>query len=167
MPEGFIVGALVIVVIVVLVFAGLAAGWARTGQAQSNLPAPPQPQENGLGTVVFAADVFYVATTLSGERTTRIVVHGLAFRGRARVAAYSSGLVVSLAGRPDFFIPRVATLGVGRASWTIDRAIGRDGLIFIEWRLGDTAVDTYFRSTEPDELLTGLSVLAPTSKESR
>lgn len=167
MPDGFIVGAAVIALIVVLVFGGLTAAWVRTGRRQSNLPAPPQPQENGLGTAIFTADVFYVATTLSGERTTRIVVHGLAFRGRARVAAYSSGLVVSLAGRSDFFIPRVSTVGVGRSSWTIDRAVGRDGLIFVEWTLGDTAVDTYFRSTEPDALLRGLQVLAPSVKEPR
>ena len=42
-----------------------------------------------------------------------------------------------------------ALRGIRRASWTIDRAVETDGLHLIEWSLGTSAVDSYFRMDEP------------------
>jgi hypothetical protein len=73
--------------------------------------------------------------------------------------------VLSIAGQPDAFIPTAAITGVGRATWTIDRVVGTDGLVFIRWKLGGIQVDTNLRVAEPEILVTALQTIAPASKE--
>jgi len=152
--------ALVILGFLVLVFVGLGFGWRVRQRRQAGLPALASPPES-LGASAFTDDVFYVATTRSDAPTDRIAVRGLGFRARASVNVVAEGLVLSIAGQPDAFIPKSAVRGVGRATWTIDRVVGRDGLVFVRWMLGDTEVDTNLLSEDPDTLLTVLAPLAP------
>lgn len=151
---------LVIVGIVALVLVGLGLGWRARQRRQAGLPALELPPEH-LGDPSFTDDVFYVATTRADAPTDRIAVRGLGFRARAAVTVVPEGLVLGIAGRPDAFIPKSAVVGVGLATWTIDRVVGRDGLVFVRWNLGDTQVDTNLRSTDPGALLTALSAIAP------
>lgn len=154
----------VIVLVIAAVFVGLGFGWRARRRRQANLPAlAPVPAE--LGEPEFTDDVFYVATTRADSPTDRIVVRGLGFRARAGVAVHREGVVLGIAGHPDAFIPASAILGVGRATWTIDRVVGRDGLVFVRWMLGDTDVDTNLRCTDPDALLTALAMIAPARKD--
>jgi hypothetical protein len=157
---------LVIVGIVALVFVGFALGWRARQRRQAGLPALTSPPGN-LGDPVFSDDVLYVATTRSESPTDRIAVRGLGFRARAGVAVHPDGVVLSIAGQPDAFIPVSAIVGVGRATWTIDRAVGSDGLIFVRWNLGDTEVDTNLRSSDPDALVAALATIAPKKKIKR
>ena len=155
---------LVILGIVALVFVGLGLGWRARQRRQAGLPALASPPET-LGASTFTDDVFYVATTRSDAPTDRIAVRGLGFRARASVQVVPEGLVLSIAGQPDAFIPKSAVLGVGRATWTIDRVVGRDGLVFVRWTFGDTEVDTNLLSEDPDTLLTALASIAPARPE--
>lgn len=156
-----LLSTLVIVGIVALVFVGLGFGWRARQRRQAALPALESPPEH-LGDPSFTDDVFYVATTRADAPTDRIAVRGLGFRARAGVAVHPEGVVLSIAGHPDAFIPTSAVIGIGRATWTIDRVVGRDGLVFVRWTLGDTEVDTNLRSADPDALLAGLATIAPT-----
>lgn len=159
-----VIPALVIVGIVLLVFVGLALGWRARRRRQSALPALEIPPAT-LGATLAIADGFYVATTRADAPTDRIAVRGLGFRARAGVAVHPEGVVLRIAGRPDAFIPTSSIIGVGRATWTIDRVVGTDGLVFIRWTLGGTEVDTNLRVAEPEALVTALQTIAPTSKE--
>lgn len=154
---------LVIAGIVLLVFAALALGWRARRRRQSALPALAVPPAV-LGAALLVDDGFYVATTRADSPTDRIAVRGLAFRARAGIAVHPEGVVLSLAGQPDAFIPAPAIDGVGRATWTIDRVVGRDGLVFVRWTLGDLLVDTNLRVADPDALVAALATLTP-SKE--
>jgi hypothetical protein len=154
---------LVIVGILVLVFAGLALGWRARRRRQAALPALAAPPA-GLGAASIVDDGFYVATTSAESPTDRIAVRGLGFRARATVAVHPEGVVLGIAGQPDAFIPKAAIDGVGRATWTIDRVVGRDGLVFVRWTLGDLLVDTNLRASDPDALVTALATLAPTKE---
>jgi hypothetical protein len=154
----------VIVVVVALVFVGLAFAWRARRRRQAELPALATPPAS-LGAPVLVDDVFYVATTVAEHPTDRIAVHGLGFRSRAGVVVIPEGVVLSIAGEPDAFIPREAISGIGRATWTIDRVVGRDGLAFVRWALGDTVVDTYLKSSDPDALVAALTTLTPATKE--
>jgi hypothetical protein len=154
---------LVIAGIVLLVFAALALGWRARRRRQSALPALTVPPAV-LGAALLVDDGFYVATTRADSPTDRIAVRGLAFRARAGIAVHPEGVVLSLAGQPDAFIPAPAIGGVGRATWTIDRVVGRDGLVFVRWTLGDLLVDTNLRVADPDALVAALATLTP-SKE--
>lgn len=149
---------LVILAFLALVFGGLALGWRARRRRQADLPALASPPAT-LGAPLRVDDGFYVATTAADQPTDRIAVRGLAFRARAVTTVVPEGLVLSLAGQPDAFIPRSAVVGVGRATWTIDRVVGRDGLAFVRWTLGDREVDTYLRSPDPDGLVDALRTL--------
>ena len=151
---------LVIVGILVLVFTGLALGWRARRRRQAALPQLATPPA-GLATALATDDGFYVATTRAESPTDRIAVRGLGFRARAGVAVHPEGVVLSIAGQPDAFIPTAAIDGVGRATWTIDRVVGKDGLVFVRWTLGDTLVDTNLRVSDPDALVAALATIAP------
>jgi len=155
---------LVIVGIIALVFVGLVLGWRARQRRQAGLPVLAAPPAT-LGAATFTDDVFYVATTRADSPTDRIAVRGLGFRARAGVAVHGNGVVLSIAGQPDAFIPKSLVRGVGRATWTIDRVVGNDGLVFVRWTLGDTEVDTNLRAADPDALLAALSAIAPARKD--
>jgi hypothetical protein len=154
----------VILGILVLVFTALALGWRARRRRQAQLPAPAA-VPTALNAVTLVVDGFYVATTVADQPTERIAVQGLAFRARAGVAVHPEGVVLMIAGRPDVFIPVAAIAGVGRATWTIDRVVGTDGLVFVRWALGDTQVDSYFRVADADALVAALTPLVSSSKE--
>ena len=155
---------LVIVGVVLLVFVGLALAWRARQRRQAGLPALDAPPAK-LGDPLAVDDGFYVATTHAERPTDRIAARGLGFRARAGVAVHPEGVVLSLAGQPDAFIPAAAIVGIGRATWTIDRVVGTDGLVFIRWMLGDALVDTNLRVAEPEALVAALQTIAPASKE--
>jgi hypothetical protein len=155
---------LVIAGVVVLVFVGLALAWRARQRRQAALPALAAPPAM-LGSALAVDDGFYVATTHAEAPTDRIAVRGLGFRARAGVAVHPEGVLLSIAGQPDAFIPTSSIVGVGRATWTIDRVVGTDGLVFIRWNFGGLEVDTNLRVAEPAALVTALQTIAPASKE--
>lgn len=152
--------ALLIVAIVLLLFALMAFGWRARRRRQSALPAPATPPEELAG-IRHREDLLYVATTLAEQPYERVAVAGLGFRGRAEVAVAAAGVVLEIAGSPPVFIPAESIDGVGLATWTIDRVVDADGLLFLRWRLGDTAIDSYLRSSAPDRLLAELAPFTP------
>ncbi|MCU1417213.1 MAG: hypothetical protein JWP32_1387 [Schumannella sp.] len=152
--------AIAIVVVVVIVFVLLARGWRARQRSQADLGTPDAPPAD-LGEPTFSDDLLYVATTRADAPLDRITIAGLGYRARAVVSTAPSGIVLDLAGRGPVFIPKASIRGVGRATWTIDRVVDNDGLIFVRWVLGTTEIDSYLRSTDPDRLVAALSPLAP------
>ncbi len=155
-----ILPAVGILVVVALIFTLMALSWRARRRRQSGLGellAPPA----GLGKQILREDLLYVATTRADAPLERIAVAGLGFRARAVVTVVASGIVLELAGRDAAFIPATAIRGVGRATWTIDRVVNTDGLVFVRWRLGDTDVDSYLRSVDPIALVAALEELVP------
>lgn len=153
-------------VLAILILVGLwfAFGWRKRRRSQAGIPAPTPPP-TGLGEPVLVQDLFYVATTRADAPLDRIAVRGLGLRGRAGVSVVPEGVVLAIAGQPGFFVARADIVGVGRATWTIDKVVANDGLIFVRWTLGDATVDSYLKSTDPDALLGALTTVAPLSKE--
>ncbi len=155
-----ILPAIVIVAVVAVVFTLLALSWRARRRRQAGMGEPASPPVD-FGDPTFTDDLLYVATTRADAPLDRVTIAGLGFRARAVVTTAPSGIVLDLAGRGPVFIPKAAIHGVGRATWTIDRVVDADGLVFVRWVLGTTELDSYLRSTDPDRLVTALTALAP------
>jgi hypothetical protein len=156
---------LVILGVLILVFGGLALAWRARRSRQAGLPALDAPPSDA-GAIALVDDLLYVATTRADAPLDRITVSGLAFRSRATITVTESGIRLDLAGSAPAFVPRAALRGVGRATWTVDRVVNRDGLVFVRWVLGDSELDSYLRSAEPDALVAAITdLLTPLTKE--
>ena len=139
-------------------------GWRALRRRQGDVTGLAQvPFEAGV--TVFTEDLLYVATTRAAQPLQRIAVKGLAFRARAVLAVTTHGIRIDLAGAPPGFIPTAQLQGVGRATWTIDRVVSNDGLVFVRWRSGAAQLDSYFRSTDSAGLVDAIETLIPTASE--
>jgi hypothetical protein len=158
--------ALVVVVIVALAFAGMWFGWRARRRRQADVPALAAPPAD-LNDVRRRDDLFYVATTRADAPLDRIAVHGLGFRARAQLTVAGTGIRLDIAGERPVFIPVSDLVGVGRATWAIDRAVSNSGLVFVRFRLGageaDAAVlvDAYVRPEDPAGLVEAIEALLP------
>lgn len=109
----------------------------------------PQPLAAQAGEVIFSG--FYVATVFVDKPLERVWAYGLGGRGKATVSVSKDGISIERVGEQGFLIPNVDLVGVGRAKATIDRAVERQGLIQIAWRLGGTELLSSFRVTQNQE----------------
>lgn len=142
----------------------LVLGWRNRRRRQSHLPALDS-VPTVLGTSRGISSGLYVATTLAGERLERVAVRGLGFRSRVVVAVHDSGVVLSIPGQDDMFIPVAAISGVSRSTWTIDRVVEDGGLVCLEWNLGETPVESFFRVEDSEFLLSALTTISPRATE--
>jgi hypothetical protein len=157
-----LVPALVVIGLIVVAVALMALGWRNRRKRQAALDVVPVPPAE-IGEEFAQVRALYVATTLAEQPLERVVVGGLGFRAKALVRIARGGIVLELAGNPPAFIALAELRGVGLASWTIDKGVDEDGLVFVRWELGGTAVDSYLRADDPDRLLALLTELSPTA----
>jgi hypothetical protein len=152
--------AALVLAFLALVLLLMVLGWRARRRRQSAIGAPQHPPVD-LGDALGVFSGLYVATTLAGQPLDRVAVRGLGFRAKTDLGVSTAGVVVPIAGQADTFIPAADIDSVGRATWTIDRVVEPDGLVLVAWRLGGTAVDSYFRVGDPDGLLAALAAIAP------
>lgn len=169
-----VVPGLIVAAFLVLVFGLMAIGWRTRRRRQADVvglaPVPP-----GRATALLTEDLLYVATTRADSPLDRIAVAGLGFRSRAVLTVTAAGIELRLAAQQPGFIPVTALEGVGRATWTIDRVVGNDGLVFVRWSApaeatgspeapgARTSLDSYFRSADPAALVAAITELIPTT----
>ncbi|WBU38655.1 PH-like domain-containing protein [Homoserinibacter sp. YIM 151385] len=159
------VAAVIVIAVIALALGLMALGWRRRRARQADLPElAAAPADAELGDVHFAASALHVATTRSGDAYDRIAVRGLGFRSAADLTVADAGLVLALTGQPVRLIPVAALEGVARATWTIDRAVERDGLVRVTWRLGDARLDSDFRTEDPAALVRALGRILPATE---
>lgn len=160
--DGLIVASVVIPLAIIAVL--MALGWRALRRRQRDvIGLAPAPREGSTeaGTLLRTEDLLYVATTRAEQPLQRIAVKGLGFRARAVVTVSTGGIRLDLAGGEPGFIPAEALHGVGRATWTIDRAVSNDGLVFVRWSDGAATVDSYLRSADPAALVAAIEPLIP------
>lgn len=101
----------------------------------------------------------YVATVFADRPLDRVVAHGLAYRGKATVLVAANGVSIYRTGERSFLIPSRELSSVTTGSAVIDRAVEKDGLISIRWRLGEIELETYLRFVSASERSSILSDL--------
>ncbi len=119
-------------------------GWRRRTKKYSHLPALPSASSLS-GTLLGSFSVMYMATTDRHNPLERIARSPLAFRSKALLLVRQDGVGVELFGEGDVAISRGSIVGVGVATWTIDKVVDSDGLVFIRWMWGPLEVESYFR----------------------
>jgi hypothetical protein len=157
-----IVASVVIPLAIITVL--MAWGWRALRRRQLDVVGlAPVPAEGSVGAVtpLLTEDLLYVTTTRAEQPLQRIAVKGLGFPARAVVTVTAGGIRLDLAGNEPGFIPAEALNGVGRATWTIDRAVTTDGLVFVRWNDGAATVDSYLRSADPAALVAAIEALIP------
>lgn len=87
----------------------------------------------------------YITTTFADRPLERVVAHGMAHRGWAFLLVTESGLEVSRIGELSFLIPKADLIKIGSVSAVIDRAVEKDGLVSIKWKLGSQDIESHFR----------------------
>ncbi|MCU1507228.1 MAG: hypothetical protein JWP05_2197 [Microbacteriaceae bacterium] len=159
--------------VILLLLLGMVLGWRSRKRRQVSVPRPHKVPSD-IGAEILSIDLFYVSTTVAGEPLNRIAVSGLGFRARAYITVADNGIVLSIAGEPDSFIPAADLRGVRRATWTIDRVVENGGLVVLSWMLGDQLVDSYLRAPDPAttpalvaavERLVGADTTAPATEQ--
>ena len=142
------VSAALVIAFLAVVLGLLVLGWYLRRRRQRDIPSLAVAPTTLSDAVEFAG--FYVSTTSAENPLDRIAVRGLGFRARTTVVVATEGIVIPIAGQPDSFIPAADLAKVDRATWTIDRVVETDGLVVIDWRLGDRTLASYFRLDDPD-----------------
>lgn len=139
-------------VLVAFVYWLMRQGWKWRGSLQAGLPElAATPEGFDEGEVLLTLTGRYHASTTAGQWLDRIVAHGLGTRSRAELTLTARGLDVVRPGAGDFFIPagalREARLDKGIAG----KVLPEGGLLIITWALGDTLIDSGFRSDHAAE----------------
>jgi hypothetical protein len=154
--ETYQVGLIALGVFSLLVIIALVT-WRRRMAAQAlSLDVPV-----GIERSIAASNCFYVATTFSGRPLERVIAHGLAHRGHARLAVTGSGVEVSRIGEFSFLIPRADLIEVSLGSAVIDRAVEKEGLVVVKWTLGEVELQTHFRFVSSQLRSEALEALKP------
>ena len=157
-----VIPAIIVFVILAIALTLMILGWRARARRQVQLDEPKVVPAD-TGDFIGEFETFYVATTMAGQPLDRVVVQGLGFRAKAFLRVYAGGVVIPIDGQRDIYIPVSDIRDIRRETWTIDRVVEPDGLVLIDWALGDTGVDSYFRAEEPEALfaaLTGLAIAA-------
>lgn len=167
MDERILPGLLTLALIAV-VFALMWWGWRGRLKRQGTLgELPAVPADLGQATISVPGQ--YVVTTAAGDWLDRMAVHSLGVRTPATVSVHGAGVVIERRGAQTLFIARHALAEITTQAGMAGKFVEKDGLVVIGWKLGQTAVDTGFRTTEAGAkrpLLEALQALLPQGSES-
>jgi len=134
---------------VVLLWLLMLKGWRNRVRRQGDLPPPPAPPQARGEVVVPATRGLFVGTTFAGDWLDRVAVHGLAHRAAGFLRLDSDGVHVEREGLPELYLPyedvERAELGDALAG----KVIGKDGLLVLDWRLGEHLLTSGFRADDP------------------
>ncbi|GAB2508670.1 hypothetical protein GCM10027064_02620 [Microbacterium petrolearium] len=159
----YVPGLALLAALIALALFGMWRSWRRRSRAAAALGVPFGPAS---GTEVAAFGGLYVATTAHDEPLQRLALPHLGFRAKVTATVTTEGLALDMPGAPTVFLAASRLVGAGRATWTIDRVVERDGLVLIAWTTDDgTVVDSYLRlqSSDPDALVAAIEDLRTTT----
>ena len=156
-----VVPTLVVALVIAGVFTLIWLGWRRRLKSQDSLPAPLRPVPEATEGMTGISGM-YVVTTLADQPLERVNVHHLGLRTTAEVFVMEDGVVLTLSGVPDLFIPAADIRAVDTASGMVGKFVESGGLVVIRWRLGSVDVDTGLRPrnhTDTPELISAITEL--------
>ncbi|WP_221584410.1 hypothetical protein [Microbacterium sp. G2-8] len=141
------IASIIMLAIAVIGLALMVWGWRRRRRRDADV-AVPLGELVGEATATFSG--LYVSTTRHDAPLDRIATPPLAFRAKVDITVTTDGVGLSMPGETPVFLTAGHLVGAGRATWTIDRVVERDGLVLVAWTDGTQILDTYLRLQESD-----------------
>lgn len=117
------------------------SSWRRKRSEQEQYLPKPQPLSQSDQFI----PAYYVATVFETQPLKRVLAHGLTYRGAASVSISSRGIGILRVGEDGFQIPTENVVSVDLTASALDKAVERDGITLINWRLGDQVLQTQLR----------------------
>jgi len=162
------VSTVVLVLVVLVAFWGMRAGWrARTRRSAALVTSlPTAPAELGAARLD-PVDATYVSTTRAGDWLDRVTTQGLGVRSPAQVTVFDAGVRISRQGATDLFVPATALRGASGAPGMAGKVVGGEGLVVLTWQADPAdprGLDTGLRpkhSADRERLLAALQTLTP------
>jgi hypothetical protein len=146
MLELYQVGLIAIAILIAFIWLAV-RGWEKRVSSQSVALEKPYftdfKDEGSIGS--------YVATTFADRPLDRVSAHGLGYPGKARVYVDKTGIQISRTGEKCFQIESSSLLGVSRTSTVIDKAVEKDGLLSLRWKLGESELESHLRFANASE----------------
>ena len=125
-------------------------GWRSRQRRQSDLPPPPVPAGRGEP-LLPAVPGLFVGTTSAGDWLDRIAVHDLAHRASGWLTVATDGVHVERDGLPELYLPYDAVVQAVTGDALAGKVVGRDGMLLVDWRLGDRLLTSGFRAEDHGE----------------
>lgn len=125
--------------------------WQKRARRQADLPAPAEaPAEAGTPLLPELAGRYF-GSTVAGQWLNRIVAHGLGTRSAADLTLTEKGLRVDRPAAAGFFIPAGDLVEARFEKAMAGKVLPEGGLLVVTWKLGDTQLDSGFRSDHAAE----------------
>ncbi len=144
---------LVIALVAVCLLAayGLLIGWRHRAARQSGIPPLPAVPGDLGPDLVAPLTGLYVSTTTAGSWQDRIVAHGLGRRAAGAIRLSVEGVCIERDGESDIFVPVTDLVAVTTAPGIAGKVMGQpEGILIVRWSLGETLLDSGFRSDDVD-----------------
>jgi hypothetical protein len=122
-------------------------GWRSRQRRQVDLPAPPT-ATGPVEPLLPAVPGLFVGTTAAGDWLDRIAVHDLAHRAAGWLVVAADGLHVERDGLPELFLPWSVVEQAAPGEALAGKVVGRDGMLLVDWRLGDRLLTSGFRADD-------------------
>jgi hypothetical protein len=136
-----IIGTIAVALVALIALAIFISNRRLRTKQEATFEAPNSFSGNG-------AKVLYVSTVLTEKPLERIWAHGLGVRGYAALSVAKTGIGIDRVGEQGFLIPTESLEGIGLETATIDKGVEKNGLIAIDWRLGENPVTTVLRAAD-------------------
>jgi hypothetical protein len=123
-------------------------GWRSRQRRQADLPAPPRPPAVRGEALLPPVPGLFVGTTYARDWLDRVAVHDLAHRATGWLVVTRDGVHVDRDSLPELFLPYAVVEGAATGDALAGKVIGRDGLLLVDWRLGEHLLTSGFRADD-------------------
>jgi hypothetical protein len=139
----------VMLLIIVGVLLLMLRSWRRMRRGDrfglSDLPAPMRAAPNGFepgGEV----EALFLGTSVHGQWLSKVLIHDLGTRSRARVSWDSRGILFERDGDSNVYIPRTSLVDVTLGSGVAGTVRAKDSVVIFVWNLGNHQIATGVRA---------------------
>ena len=126
-------------------------GWRNRQRRQADLPAPASAPSTPAEPLLPPVPGLFVGTATPGDWLDRIAVHGLSDRGSGWLTVTEQGVTIERDGLPDLHLPIDAVRSAAPGTALAGKVVGTDGLLLVDWQLGDRLLTSGFRADDHDQ----------------